>query len=86
VHCAVVPLPGFLPRLREFRFVSTVRVQVCPGQYEVAPLFGEANVSVDQNVLVMDVLTRVSRKHGLKVRHGRRRRRAARVWRVTCSV
>jgi hypothetical protein len=43
-----------------------VAPQVAPGQYEIAPLFTSSNAAVDFNVITMDVLNRVSRKHHLK--------------------
>ena len=41
--------------------------EVAPGQYELAPIFGEANVAVDHNQLTMEVLRRVAQRHGYKV-------------------
>jgi glutamine synthetase len=38
---------------------------VAPGQYEVAPRFAESNIATDRNLLMMDVLRVVARKHGL---------------------
>lgn len=38
--------------------------EVAPGQFELAPIFGSANVAVDQNQIVMSVLQSVSIKHG----------------------
>lgn len=37
--------------------------EVAPGQFEIAPIFSDANVAVDQNLLVMDVLQTVAAKH-----------------------
>lgn len=37
--------------------------EVAPGQFELAPIFSSANVAVDQNQLVMDVLDTVAAKH-----------------------
>jgi len=39
--------------------------EVCPAQYEIAPVFEEQNLAVDHNMLTMDVLQRVAEKHGL---------------------
>ena len=41
--------------------------EVAPGQYECAPIFEEANLAVDHNILLMDVMSRVARRHNLKV-------------------
>ena len=47
--------------------VSTRHNEVAPSQFEVAPLFEEINVAVDHNQLLMDVMSRVSERHNLKV-------------------
>jgi glutamine synthetase len=47
--------------------VKTRHNEVAPGQFECAPVFEEANVAVDHNQLVMDLLDRVSRRHNLRV-------------------
>ncbi len=41
--------------------------EVAPSQYEVAPMFGPANVAVDQNQLLKDVMNKVAHQHDLKV-------------------
>jgi len=41
--------------------------EVAPSQFECAPIFEEVNLAVDHNTLLMDVMTRVARKHGLMV-------------------
>jgi glutamine synthetase len=41
--------------------------EVAPGQFECAPIFEEVSVAVDHNTLLMDVMDRVARRHGLKV-------------------
>ncbi|PCI97185.1 MAG: glutamine synthetase type III [Flavobacteriales bacterium] len=46
--------------------VLTRHNEVAPSQYECAPMYEELNVSVDHNLLVMDTLHRVAKKHGLK--------------------
>jgi glutamine synthetase len=38
--------------------------EVAPGQFELAPIFSEANVANDQNKLVMSTLRQVASKHG----------------------
>jgi glutamine synthetase len=39
--------------------------EVAPSQFEFAPIFEEANLAVDHNQLVMDMLHRISRQHNL---------------------
>lgn len=41
--------------------------EVAPGQFECAPIFEEANIAVDHNSLLMDVMTKVAKRHRLKV-------------------
>lgn len=41
--------------------------EVAPAQFECAPIFEEANLAVDHNTLLMDVMTRVAKRHNLKV-------------------
>lgn len=45
-------------------FIKTEHNEVAPMQFELAPIFCDANVAVDQNQLVMDILKRVAYKHG----------------------
>jgi len=47
--------------------VKTRHNEVAPNQYELAPVFEECNLAVDHNLLVMDVMKRVSRHHGFRV-------------------
>ncbi len=47
--------------------VKTRHNEVAPCQFELAPIFEEANVSVDHNSLIMDVMNRVASRHYLKV-------------------
>lgn len=47
--------------------VRTRHNEVAPSQFEVAPLFEEVNVANDHNQLLMDVMSRVGEKHGLKI-------------------
>jgi len=39
--------------------------EVAPSQFEIAPLFEEANIAVDHNQLVMDTMKSVAKKHRL---------------------
>lgn len=47
--------------------VTTRHNEVAPNQFELAPMFEEANISVDHNSLIMDVMDRVARRHNFKV-------------------
>jgi len=41
--------------------------EVAPAQFEAAPIYEEVNIAVDHNLLLMDVMTRVAKRHSLKV-------------------
>lgn len=41
--------------------------EVAPNQFECAPTFEDANLAVDHNQLLMDVMGRVAERHGFKV-------------------
>ncbi len=41
--------------------------EVAPAQYECAPIFEEVNLAVDHNTLLMDIMTRVAKRHKLVV-------------------
>ncbi len=41
--------------------------EVAPSQFENAPIFEEVNLAVDHNILLMDIMERVARRHKLKV-------------------
>ncbi len=45
--------------------ITTRHNEVAPGQYEMAPIFGDANEAADQQQLVMSTLRKVARKYGL---------------------
>jgi len=47
--------------------VTTRHNEVAPNQFEVAPMFEEANLSNDHNLLLMDILEKVARKHHFRV-------------------
>jgi glutamine synthetase len=38
--------------------------EVCPGQFEIAPVFEEVNLAVDHNMIVMELLRGLAEKHG----------------------
>lgn len=41
--------------------------EVAPSQFECAPIFESVNLAVDHNTLLMDVMTRVAKRHSLVV-------------------
>ena len=41
--------------------------EVAPSQFECAPIYEETNLAVDHNTLLMDVMARVAKRHGLVV-------------------
>ncbi len=47
--------------------LKTRHNEVAPNQYEVAPIFEEANIAVDHNQLLMDLMDKVARRHKLRV-------------------
>jgi len=47
--------------------LKTRHNEVAPNQFEMAPIFGEANLSNDQNQLVMNLMHDVSHRHGFVV-------------------
>lgn len=47
--------------------VSTRHNEVAPAQFECAPVFEEANLAVDHNQLLMDLMDRIARRHKMRV-------------------
>ena len=47
--------------------VKTRHNEVAPSQYEIAPVFENANVATDHNMLVMETLKRVAGRYGLQL-------------------
>jgi len=47
--------------------VKTRHNEVAPNQFELAPIFEEANLAVDHNTLLMDVMEKVAERHHFKV-------------------
>ena len=41
--------------------------EVAPNQFELAPIFEEANLAVDHNMLLMSLMKKVARKHSFRV-------------------
>lgn len=47
--------------------LKTRHNEVAPSQFEAAPIFEEVNIAVDHNILLMDLMNRVAKRHKLKV-------------------
>ncbi|PIA78132.1 glutamine synthetase [Gaetbulibacter sp. 4G1] len=47
--------------------VKTRHNEVAPNQFELAPIYEEANLAVDHNSLLMDIMGRIAAKHNFKV-------------------
>jgi len=47
--------------------VKTRHNEVAPNQFELAPIYEEANLAVDHNSLLMDVMDKVAERHNFKV-------------------
>ena len=47
--------------------LKTRHNEVAPNQFEMAPIFEEANLAVDHNALLMDVMEKVAQRHYFKV-------------------
>nr|WP_298928446.1 glutamine synthetase III [uncultured Allomuricauda sp.] len=47
--------------------VKTRHNEVAPNQFELAPVFEEANLSVDHNLLLMDVMEEIADRHNFRV-------------------
>jgi len=47
--------------------LKTRHNEVAPNQFELAPIFGECNLSNDQNQMIMNIMNTVARKHGFVV-------------------
>lgn len=47
--------------------IKTRHNEVAPNQFECAPVYEEANLAVDHNMLLMDLMKKVSRRHNFKV-------------------
>ncbi|HUX85252.1 MAG TPA: glutamine synthetase III [Chitinophagaceae bacterium] len=41
--------------------------EVAPAQFECAPVFEEVNLAVDHNLLLMDLMTKIAKRHRLRV-------------------
>jgi glutamine synthetase len=47
--------------------VKTRHNEVAPNQFELAPVFEEANLAVDHNSLLMDIMEKVARRHNFRI-------------------
>ncbi|MFC4720801.1 glutamine synthetase III [Geojedonia litorea] len=47
--------------------VKTRHNEVAPNQFELAPIYEEANLAVDHNSLLMDVMSKIAERHNFKV-------------------
>lgn len=47
--------------------IKTRHNEVAPNQFELAPIYEEANLANDHNQLVMDTMKRIARRHGFAV-------------------
>ncbi|MFA7380560.1 MAG: glutamine synthetase III [Bacteroidia bacterium] len=47
--------------------LKTRHNEVAPSQFECAPMFEEANLAVDHNQLLMDIMEKVAKKHNFEV-------------------
>ncbi len=47
--------------------LKTRHNEVAPNQFELAPIYNETNLSIDQNQLIMLLMKKVARRHGFRV-------------------
>jgi glutamine synthetase len=47
--------------------LKTRHNEVAPNQFEFAPIFGETNLSIDQNLLIMSIMKKIARRHGFRL-------------------
>ena len=67
--------PRIVSFMREFEFeayrygipIKTRHNEVAPNQFEFAPIFGETNLAVDQNLLVMSLMRKIANKHNFRL-------------------
>ncbi len=46
-------------------YAKTEHNEVAPCQFEIAPIFNDCNIAIDQNLIMMDVLKKKAEKHGM---------------------
>jgi glutamine synthetase len=47
--------------------VKTRHNEVAPNQFEIAPIFEEANLANDHNQLIMDIMQKIARRHNFRI-------------------
>ncbi|MDD4536483.1 MAG: glutamine synthetase III, partial [Petrimonas sp.] len=47
--------------------LKTRHNEVAPNQFELAPIYGETNLAVDQNLLIMSLMHKIATKHNFKL-------------------
>src|SRR5690554_2657109 len=47
--------------------LKTRHNEVAPNQFEIAPIYGETNLAVDQNLLIMSLMHKIAAKHKFKL-------------------
>ncbi|NLO70738.1 MAG: glutamine synthetase type III [Porphyromonadaceae bacterium] len=47
--------------------LKTRHNEVAPNQFEIAPIYGETNLAIDQNLLVMSIMDKIATKHHFKL-------------------
>ena len=47
--------------------LKTRHNEVAPNQFELAPIYGETNLSVDQNLFIMSLMHKIAAKHNFRV-------------------
>ena len=47
--------------------LKTRHNESAPNQFELAPLYGETNLSVDQNLLIMSLMKKIARRHSFRL-------------------
>ncbi|HRR62930.1 MAG TPA: glutamine synthetase III [Paludibacteraceae bacterium] len=47
--------------------LKTRHNEVAPNQFELAPIYNECNLSVDQNLLLMSIMKKVARRHSFRL-------------------
>ena len=67
--------PRVVAFMRELEFeaykygipLKTRHNEVAPNQFELAPIYGETNLAVDQNLLIMSLMHKIAAKHQFKL-------------------
>jgi len=47
--------------------LKTRHNEVAPNQFELAPIYSEMNLAIDQNLLIMSIMKKLARRHGFRV-------------------